>query len=109
MALDRRHRGPLSDDLHADSGLFRQQIESASERAGAGRPVWAGIGAYRLDVAGIAEKVAVARQSGAKGVVIFSHESLAPADLRRLRDEAFPPRVASSVGPPAGGRVAGSR
>jgi len=93
----------------SDSALFRQQLESARERAGAGRPVWAGIGAYRLDVAGVVEKVAVARQSGARGVVVFSHESLAPADLRRLRDEAFPPRVAESVEPRAGGAVAGSR
>jgi uncharacterized lipoprotein YddW (UPF0748 family) len=92
-----------------DSALFRQQVESARERAGAGRPVWAGIGAYRLDVAGVVEKVAVARQSGAQGVVVFSHESLAPADLRRLRDGAFPPRVAAGAEPRAGGAVAGSR
>ena len=93
----------------ADSVIFRQQVETAAERAGGGLPVWAGIGAYRLDVAGVVEKVAVARQSGAKGVVVFSHESLAPSDLRRLREEAFPPRVASAEGSRSGGRVTGSR
>jgi len=92
-----------------DNELFRQQVESASERAGAGRPVWAGIGAYRLDVPGIVEKVVLARQSGAKGVVVFSHESLAPADLRRLREEAFPSHLASGIDPRAGAHIAGSR
>jgi uncharacterized lipoprotein YddW (UPF0748 family) len=91
----------------ADSVLFRQQVESASERAGAAWPVWAGIGAYRLDVAGIVEKVALARESGARGVVLFSHESLMPADLRRLRDEAFPTALAWAE--PRGGSAAGSR
>ncbi|HEX9185488.1 MAG TPA: hypothetical protein VGB87_00315, partial [Vicinamibacteria bacterium] len=91
-----------------DSQLFRQQVETAAARAG-GPPVWAGIGAYRLDVAGIVEKVALARQSGARGVVVFSHESLAPSDWRRLREEAFPTRVASGSGPRSGGRVSGSR
>jgi uncharacterized lipoprotein YddW (UPF0748 family) len=92
-----------------DNRLFQQQVESASERAGLAQPVWAGIGAYRLDVAGIVEKIALARQSGARGVVLFSHESLAPADLRRLRDEAFPSRLARGVEPGPGGGAAGSR
>lgn len=92
-----------------DNELFRQQVESASERAGGARPVWAGIGAYRLDVAGIVEKVALARQSGARGVVLFSNESLEAADLRRLRDEAFTSPLASDAEPRSGGRAAGSR
>jgi uncharacterized lipoprotein YddW (UPF0748 family) len=90
-----------------DNALFRQQVELASERAGADRPVWAGIGAYRLDLAGIVEKVALAREAGARGVVLFSHESLEPKDLRRLRDEAFPSALASTA--PRGGGAAGSR
>ena len=32
---------------------------------------------------------------GATGVVIFSHESLRPTDLDRLRQGAFPPAAAS--------------
>jgi uncharacterized lipoprotein YddW (UPF0748 family) len=90
-----------------DNEIFRQQLEWARERAGVGRPVWAGIGAYRLDVAGIVEKVTLARQAGARGVVLFSHESLVPGELRRLREEAFPaPRAASGAAP--GGNAAGS-
>jgi uncharacterized lipoprotein YddW (UPF0748 family) len=92
-----------------DNELFRQQLESARERASGTQAVWAGIGAYRLDVAGIVEKVVLARQSGARGVVLFSHESLDPADLRRLREEAFPSQRASGAALPAGGRAAGSR
>ena len=92
-----------------DNELFRQQLESARERASGAQAVWAGIGAYRLDVAGIVEKVALARRSGARGVVLFSHESLVPGDLQRLRDGAFPSRQASVAEPPAGGRVTGSR
>jgi uncharacterized lipoprotein YddW (UPF0748 family) len=93
----------------AENELFRQQVQSASELAGGARPVWAGIGAYRLDVAGIVEKVALARQSGARGVVLFSNESLEPADWRRLRDEAFASPLASGPELRAGGRAAGSR
>jgi len=92
-----------------DNRLFQQQVEWASARAGLAQPVWAGIAAYRLDLPGIVEKIALARQSGARGVVLFSHESLAPADLQRLRDEAFPPQLAQGAPPRAGGRAAGSR
>ena len=92
-----------------DNRLFREQVESARQRAGGAQPVWAGIGAYRLDLPGIVEKVALARQSGARGVVLFSHESLAPGDLRRLRDEAFADRFAAGAAAPGGGRASGSR
>jgi uncharacterized lipoprotein YddW (UPF0748 family) len=90
-----------------DNEIFRQQLEWARERAGAARPVWAGIAAYRLDVAGIVEKISLARRSGASGVVLFSHESLLPGDLRRLREEAFSPRQAADR-PADGTRTAGS-
>ena len=77
-----------------DSRLFTQQLEAMRERNGAGHPMWAGIGAYRLDVAGIVEKVTLARRAGAQGVVLFSHESLAPADLRQLGQQVFGARFA---------------
>jgi uncharacterized lipoprotein YddW (UPF0748 family) len=80
----------------ADSRIFSVQIRDARERAGSSRPVWAGVGAYRLDVRGVIEKVRLARSAGAAGVVIFSHESLRPADLDRLRQGAFPPAPAAS-------------
>ena len=71
-----------------DNQLFQQQLEDAKQKAN-GQLVWAGIGAYRLDPAGLVEKIALARRSGANGVVLFSNESLDPAHLRRLRDESF--------------------
>ncbi len=78
-------------------------MEGALARAGK-QPVWAGIGAYRLDFQGIVEKVELARRAGAGGVVLFSHESLSSADWRRLRHEAFgtPVRSADSSGPGVG-------
>ena len=85
----------------ADSRIFSVQIRDARERAGSSRPVWAGVGAYRLDVGGVIEKVRLARSAGAAGVVIFSHESLRPADLDRLRQGAFPPTPASRPEVPA--------
>jgi uncharacterized lipoprotein YddW (UPF0748 family) len=93
-----------------DNGTFQLQLEQARQRARDTQPVWAGIGAYRLDMAGIVEKVMLAREAGAKGVVLFSHESIAPGDFRRLRTEAFAPRIAGSgAGAPGTGRGASSR
>lgn len=80
----------------ADSRVFSGQIREARARAGSSRPVWAGVGAYRLDVDGVIEKVRLARSAGAAGVVIFSHESLRSSDLDRLRQGAFPPVPAAS-------------
>jgi uncharacterized lipoprotein YddW (UPF0748 family) len=68
-----------------DSRVFRQQVAEAKQRLGPGQAVWAGVGAYRLPVGGILEKIAVAREVGANGVVLFSHESLQPWELDRLR------------------------
>jgi uncharacterized lipoprotein YddW (UPF0748 family) len=84
-----------------DNRVFVYQVEQALARAG-GQRVWAGIGAYRLDVPGIAEKVELARRAGAGGIVLFSHESLSSADWRRLGEEAFTRPVRS-----AGSQVAG--
>jgi len=92
-----------------DSRLFSMQVAAVRERTGPGQPLWAGIAAYRLDVAGIVEKVALARQAGAQGVVLFSHESLAPADLRPLRDGAFGRQLVVAPGAATGGAAAGSR
>jgi uncharacterized lipoprotein YddW (UPF0748 family) len=93
-----------------DSRLFVAQVEHALARAGGRQPVWAGIGAYRLDVEGIVEKVQLARRAGAGGVVLFSHESLSPADWERLGREAFTPAVRSAgVARPRGDAAAGAR
>jgi uncharacterized lipoprotein YddW (UPF0748 family) len=89
-----------------ENRLFQQQVEAALQLAH-GRPVWAGVGAYRLDPAGVVEKVELARQAGAGGVVLFSHESLEPAHLRSLREQAF---TSSRAGDRReGGRVTGAR
>jgi uncharacterized lipoprotein YddW (UPF0748 family) len=74
-----------------DNQVFRAQLEQARSRARPGQRVWAGIGAYRLPLSGVIEKIRLARETGVAGVVLFSHESLAPVDLERLRAEAFPP------------------
>jgi uncharacterized lipoprotein YddW (UPF0748 family) len=69
--------------------IFRAQVERARDLAGPARPVWAGIGAWRLPLPGTLGKIRVARESGAAGFVLFSHESFADADWKRLR-QGFP-------------------
>jgi uncharacterized lipoprotein YddW (UPF0748 family) len=89
-----------------DDRIFRSQVETAREKAVHGQPVWAGVGAYRLDPVAVVEKVTLARQSGARGVVLFSHESLDPEHLRLLREEAF---ATGAVARPSVLGFAGSR
>jgi uncharacterized lipoprotein YddW (UPF0748 family) len=91
-----------------DNQLFQAQVEQARARA-RGQPVWAGIGAYRMDLAGVVEKVVLARQSGAAGFLIFSNESFAPGELRRLREEVFASRAAVLPASSGGGWPAGAR
>jgi uncharacterized lipoprotein YddW (UPF0748 family) len=92
-----------------DNELFQAQVEQARARARDGQPVWAGIGAYRLDLAGVVEKVMLARRSGAAGVLIFSNESFGPGELRRLREEVFATRAAAAQASSGGGQPAGAR
>lgn len=73
----------------ADTPLFRSQLEAAVARTQGRGPVWAGIGAYRLTVPGMIAHVREAREAGAGGVVLFSHEWLLPADAAELRAGAF--------------------
>jgi uncharacterized lipoprotein YddW (UPF0748 family) len=91
-----------------ENRIFTAQIQQARSLVLAGQRLWAGIGAYRLDLPGIVEKIQLARESGATGVVLFSHESLATADLQRLREAAFTPAAAGAGARTAGGG-AGSR
>ena len=77
-----------------DERVFRAQVERARELAATGA-VWAGVPAYRLTFDELVQRVAVARAAGASGVVFFSHESLQPGDLARLRREAFGEAVAA--------------
>jgi uncharacterized lipoprotein YddW (UPF0748 family) len=80
-----------------DSRVFRVQIERAVARTRPKLAVWAGIGAYRLTLDGTVEKIRLARQAGAVGIVVFSHESLGRGDMDRLRERVFP--RASSASP----------
>jgi uncharacterized lipoprotein YddW (UPF0748 family) len=82
-----------------DTRIFRAQVQQARTRVRPGQGLWAGIGTYRLGVDGSVEKIRAARESGANGVLVFSNESLAAADWKRLRLEAF-------TGSPRAARVA---
>jgi uncharacterized lipoprotein YddW (UPF0748 family) len=79
-----------------DSRLFRSELERARAIVGAGSELWAGVGAYRMALEGVIEKVREAREAGASGVLLFSHESLGPADWRRLREAAFTPAMTAA-------------
>lgn len=58
-----------------DPEVFDQQIALARQVAGA-RPIWAGIGAYRLTPARTVQNIETARRLGAAGVILFSYDSL---------------------------------
>jgi uncharacterized lipoprotein YddW (UPF0748 family) len=76
---------------------FNRQVAAAREAA-APRPVWAGIGAYRLTSAQTVDHIAAAREAGAAGVVLFSYDSLVEEPKRDLLGDigrsAFAPRRA---------------
>jgi uncharacterized lipoprotein YddW (UPF0748 family) len=79
----------------ADATTFAAQIAAAREIAGA-RPLWAGIGAFRLSPAQIVENVQTARRLGVGGVILFSYDSLAdpargPGFLSQVGRAAFLP------------------
>ncbi len=95
----------MPDDLHAGQPHLPAQVQQARAFVAGGQRLWAGIGAYRLDLPGIVEKIQLARISGASGVVLFSHESLASTDLRRLREAVFTPAVTAAGPRAAGGSV----
>jgi uncharacterized lipoprotein YddW (UPF0748 family) len=61
-----------------DSAAFASQIASVRQFA-SGRPVWAGIGAYRLSSSRTVENILTARRLGADGVVLFSYDSVVRA------------------------------
>ena len=76
-----------------DLGVFRQQVESARSAA-RGRPVWAGIGAYRLTAGEALRQIREARALGVDGVLLFSYDSLVsparePDALSRIGAQAF--------------------
>ncbi len=58
-----------------EPGVFAEQIAEIRALA-AGRPVWAGIGAYRLSPRETIDNIATARRLGADGIILFSYDSL---------------------------------
>jgi uncharacterized lipoprotein YddW (UPF0748 family) len=85
-----------------EARLFRSQVEVAKARAGGRTAVWAGVGAYRLETADLVARVRVAREVGAAGVVLFSHESLEPPELDQLRATVFVGQAVSGSGAATG-------
>jgi hypothetical protein len=61
---------------------FAAQVAAAT--AGAhGRPLWMGIGAWRLSVGQTASHLTTARRADAAGVLLFSYDSLLTTGARR--------------------------
>jgi uncharacterized lipoprotein YddW (UPF0748 family) len=58
-----------------DASVFAEQIAAVRAFA-AGRPVWAGIGAYRLSARETIDNIATARRLGVEGIILFSYDSL---------------------------------
>lgn len=56
-----------------ENGAFREQIQTAVDAAGPQR-VWAGVGVYRNTFQGTLDKIRIARELGARGVVLFSYD-----------------------------------
>lgn len=84
---------PMAYTPHAST--FDAQISSARQLAGT-QPVWAGIGAYRLSTAQTVRNIQSARRLGARGVVLFSYDSLVQPPrgteyLARVGRAAFSP------------------
>ena len=58
-----------------EARLFETQIGMANDVA-SGRPVWAGIGAYRLSSADTLRFITASRRLGTSGVILFSYDAL---------------------------------
>jgi uncharacterized lipoprotein YddW (UPF0748 family) len=71
-----------------DPALFRAQIASAEQRARL-KPVWAGIGAFRLPPAATVENIRAARELGAEGFVLFSYDNLDTRYVTTVSKGAF--------------------
>jgi uncharacterized lipoprotein YddW (UPF0748 family) len=67
---------------------FTQAVTGAT-RSAAPQPLWAGIGAYRLDSAQTVAHIQAARAAGARGIALFSYDSLTRPALRTIGRTAF--------------------
>jgi uncharacterized lipoprotein YddW (UPF0748 family) len=83
-----------------EAARFGEQIASARAAAN-GRPMWAGIGAYRLSPTQTVDNIQTARKLGAAGVILFSYDSLSdprvssPDYLAQIARAAFNSHTAS--------------
>jgi uncharacterized lipoprotein YddW (UPF0748 family) len=70
-----------------DAKQFEAQVALAQDYAG-GRPVWTGIGAYRLSSAATLQFIAASKRLGTAGVALFSYDALIapPYSGRTLTD-----------------------
>ena len=88
-----------------EAAKFAEQVAAVRAAAGA-RPVWAGIGAYRLPPRETIENIQTARRLGASGIILFSYDSMvnprqtSPDYLAVVGRAAF----ASTVPAPSGSR-----
>ncbi len=57
---------------------------TGATRSAAPQPLWAGIGAYRLDSAQTVAHIQAARAAGARGIALFSYDSLTRPALRSI-------------------------
>jgi uncharacterized lipoprotein YddW (UPF0748 family) len=77
-----------------DPAIFEAQVADAHALAGT-RPVWAGIGAYRLSRPQTVQHVDAARRVGVAGIILFSYDALVSppntaASLAELGQAMFP-------------------
>jgi len=86
-----------------EASHFAEQIADARSAAGS-RPVWAGIGSYRLSPKETVDNIQTARRLGADGIVLFSYDSLinprqsATDYLSVVGRTAFTPPAPASAG-----------
>lgn len=86
-----------------EAARFAEQIADARGIAG-DRPIWAGIGAYRLSPAQTVTNITTARRLGAAGIILFSYDSLinprqtAPDYLPTVSRSAFGVRGTTPAG-----------
>jgi uncharacterized lipoprotein YddW (UPF0748 family) len=71
-----------------DLARFRLAVQGAA-RAAAPQALWAGIGAYRLDSAETVSHIRAARAAGARGIALFSYDSLSGSELKTIGRAAF--------------------
>ena len=79
---------------------FAEQITAAVAAAGE-RPVWAGIGAYRLTPQQTIANIATARRLGAGGIILFSYDSLVTSRQASSDYLSVVGRAAFPASPPA--------